>query len=261
MDDVLAKADAMVCVDRMWALWWAHRGIKTVFIANPVCIGARLPGNSGAIALVSTVDEAVERLRGKNNIIWIGRIGDALKRPELAVEVFSKLSIATGAAKMTMLGNVSENIKRQLTSKIPVQVRKRIEFPGFVGNVEEYLGKADAHLFTSVTEVAIPQAILEAQMSGVDTVAFDQPVLRESHCENDGGRIEEKWRRVLVGEAVECDFNHPEVFQALMDELHRSQQWFALHHLPELSEYRRLKARANPLYLFRRFIVKMRGGR
>ena len=38
MDDIFAQADAMVCVDRMWALWWKYRGVKAVFVQNPVSV-------------------------------------------------------------------------------------------------------------------------------------------------------------------------------------------------------------------------------
>ena len=163
------------------------------------------------------------------------------------------------------------------SSTPPLPHSSTLNFPGFVTNVGEYLTKADAHLFTSTTEVTVPQVVLEAQVAGVETVAFDMPVLREvvsggvrsggvDELRSGGvrsgrvrsGGVEEKWRKVLAGEEVECDFDTPEVRQNLMDELHRSQQWFATHHLPELMAARRMKLRTNPMYLMKRIIGKLK---
>ena len=309
MDDIFAQADAMVCVDRMWALWWKYRGVKAVFVQNPVSVeelgvesGGVVSGGVesggvesggveeckrervGALSLVRSVDEAVEKLRGKKRIVWVGRLGDALKRPEVAIEVFSKLvwELVSGGVEelptLTMLGTCSKATEKRLRklfttllshppSLIP-HPSALLSFPGFVTNVGEYLAKADAHLFTSATEGTVPQVVLEAQAAGVETVAFDMPVLRgvvsggvrsggvRSGRVRSGG-IEEKWRKVLAGEDVECDFDTPEVRQNLMDELHRSQQWFATYHLPELMAFRRMKMRISPRYLLRRLLEKI----
>lgn len=274
MDDLFVQADTMVCVDRMWALWWKYRGVKSVFIQNPVCVEPRNTPKTrnGGITLVKSVDEAVEKLKGKNRIVWIGRLRDALKRPDLAIEVFSKLIcelVSVGVVServeelptLTMLGTydkATESHLRKLFNSLtpPLLHSSTLNFPGFVTNVGEYLAKADAHLFTSATEVTIPQVLLEARAAGVETVAFDMPVLRQviepRNTLNTRKEEEEKWRKVLAGESVECDFDAPDVRQNLMDELHRSQQWFVIHHLPELRTFRRLRSRLNPIYLFKR---------
>ena len=273
MDDVLRKADAMVCVDRIWALWWKYRGAKAVFIENPVSVGggekvvSRQSLNSDAIdqrpktihyplTLVNNVEEAVEKLKGKRNIVWIGRIGDALKRPELAIRVFAKYFLRNGTARMTMLGSCDKKMKKLLLGKVPNGAKNNVTFPGFVPNVDEYLAKADAHLFTSVTEVTVPQVVLEAMTAGIETIAFDQPVLREV-VGSQSPVVGEKWRKVLAGDDVECDFDTPEVRQRLMDELHRSQQWFAERHLPELQTFRRWKTRMSFRYLVGRLMKKI----
>ena len=273
MDDVLRKADAMVCVDRIWALWWKYRGAKAVFIENPVSVGggekvvSRQSLNSDAIdqrpktihyplTLVNNVEEAVEKLKGKRNIVWIGRIGDALKRPELAIRVFAKYFLRNGTARMTMLGSCDKKMKKLLLGKVPNGAKNNVTFPGFVPNVDEYLAKADAHLFTSVTEVTVPQVVLEAMTAGIETIAFDQPVLREV-VGSQSPVVGEKWRKVLAGDDVECDFDTPEVRQHLMDELHRSQQWFAERHLPELQTFRRWKTRMSFRYLVGRLMKKI----
>lgn len=283
MDDVLRKADAMVCVDRIWALWWKYRGAKAVFIENPVSVG-KMRDESGEmryedsppilhasfLTLVNNVEEAVEKLKGKRNIVWIGRIGDALKRPELAIRVFARL-VKEGmrdegeGIQLTMLGTCNKATKKRLRSLFtslvphhssPIPHTSSLLFPGFVSNVDEYLAKADAHLFTSVTEVTVPQVVLEAMTAGIETIAFDQPVLREV-VSSQSPVVGEKWRKVLAGDDVECDFDTPEVRQRLMDELHRSQQWFAERHLPELQTFRRWKTRMSFRYLVGRLMKKI----
>ena len=256
LDDVLSKVDAMVCVDRMWALWWKYRGVRSVFMQNPVSI--ENCGRVGELKVVGAVDEAVEALKGRRNILWIGRICDALKCPELAIEVFVELSKMDSTARMVMLGHCDTSTKRRLLCNVLTGTRERIAFPGFVTNVGDYLAKADMLLFTSATEVAVPQVVLEAMAAGIPTVAFDQPVLRGSlgsQLPIGGGA--EKWQRVLTGAEVECDFDTPEVRQNLMDELHRSQQWFATHYLPELLTWRRWKTRMSARYLWRRLLKRI----
>ena len=292
MDDVLRKADAMVCVDRIWALWWKYRGVKAVFVQNPVSVVSckslavsgdsndqRLTTNHSKLTLVRCVNEAVEKLRGKKRIVWIGRLGDALKRPELAIEVFAKLvasrqslvasdvgdhKLPTNDYSLTMLGTCDKATERRLrnlfNSLTPsLSHSSTLTFPGFVPNVDEYLAKADAHLFTSVTEVTVPQVVLEAMTAGIETIAFDQPVLREV-VGSQSPVVGEKWRKVLAGDDVECDFDTQEVRQCLVDELHRSQQWFATHHLPELMTWRRWKMRMNFRYLWSRLVKRMKKG-
>lgn len=314
-DDAWRKLDSVVCVNKMWALWWKHRGVKSVFIQNPVSVrgmrdergGMRdeksaLMGNLNPqppspiphlspLTLVNNVEEAVEKLKGKRNIIWVGRLNDPLKRPELAIEVFARLAKEgmrdgergmrdeIGGMRFTMLGACSKATEKRLRrlfsslisrfhsptipSSSPIPHPPSLTFPGFVKNVGDYLAKADAHLFTSATEVTVPQVILEANVAGVPTVAFDIPVLRDEGWEmrdekgGIGDEMKEKWRKVLDGETVECDFDSPDVYQRLMDELQFSQQWFASHYLPTLHALRRLKLRLNPQYLMSRLVVKL----
>jgi glycosyltransferase involved in cell wall biosynthesis len=108
--------------------------------------------------------------------------------------------------------------------------------------------------------VTVPQVVLEAQAAGVETIAFDMPVMRGVVSGGVGewmsGGVEEKWGKVLAGEAVECDFDTLEVRQLLMDEMHRSQQWFAVHHLKELQRFRVLRQRLNLRYIVKRIIER-----
>ncbi|MBR3820268.1 MAG: glycosyltransferase family 4 protein [Kiritimatiellae bacterium] len=285
VDDVWRKLDAVVCVDEIWALWWKYRGMNSVFIGNPVSVSCNKPDTGekrdasayleagsrpGNLILVKNTDEAVMRLKGKRDIVWIGRLNDPLKRPELAIDVFAEHlrteNAGDGRATLTMLGACDKAVERQLRKRLAAKLegasgnRPDVVFPGFVTNAGEYLKKADVHLFTSATEVTVPQVVREAQTAGVETVAFDIPVLRgaKSVPEQRIWETEEKWSKVLEGKSVECDFDTEEVRQRLMDEFQFSQQWFASHYLPTLHAVRRLKMRADIRYLFRRMMDKLK---
>ena len=270
-DELMKKADAVVCVDKMWALWWKYRGVNSVFIQNPVSVEGERKEYSSPISyasyltLVKNVDEAVEKLKGKRDIVWVGRLNDSLKRPELAIEVFAKLvreEMRAGERGMrfVMLGTCSKATEKYLRKLFSSLIHKNpasLTLPGFVTNVGDYLAKADALLFTSATEVTVPQTVREGCVSGVYTVAFDIPVLRNKGWEMED-EIKEKWQKVFAGERMNCDFDSPEIHQRLMDELHFSQQWFASHHLPDLLKYRKIRNRLDFMYLARRMIDKVR---
>ena len=264
MDEVLSTADAMVCVDKMWALWWKYRGVQSIYIPNPVDSINVECKSFGTLELVKTIDEAVEKLKGMRNIVWMGRLNDCLKRPELAIEVFSKVAKISSGVKMVMLGKYNRDVEKRLRAQLETfspNYNGQLLMPGFVANTDEYLKRADVHLFTSVTEVTIPQAVLEASIAGVNTVAFDMPVLRVGldQMSQDRKRIADKWNAVLGGERLSCDYDDIETRTNLLGELHRAQQWFVRMHLPELMGIRRVKMRMNPAYLLRRLVEKTRG--
>lgn len=251
---LIAQADALICVDRIWALWWKHRGAKSVFIPNPCAIASS--SVEGEVLLVDSVEQAAHMMSGARKILWVGRLCDKLKRPELAVDVFAKVLETTPEASLTMLGTISSRLERSLKRRLMMHLEHasngRLVFPGFVANVNEYLECADVHLFTSVTEVTVPQVVREAQAAGLKTVAFDAPFLRGVRNRESDECIREKWGRLLDGNGVGCDFASETDYQNLMDEIAISQRYFASCHLPELLSWRRWRMRMNPVYLFSR---------
>lgn len=263
MDSVLQQADAVVCVDRIWALWWKYRGVRSVYIPNPVAIQGN--GMTGSVALVRTVDEAVNALQGRKRIVWVGRLGDQLKRADLAIEIFAKyfertIGVDGVEPTLTLLGTktseAEHTLRRQLRRLCP-QAEKNLHILGFVADVRDVFAKSDAHFFTSVTEVTVPQVVLEAKACGVETVAFDMPFMRNAGQTIEPQQNEAKWRKLLAGESLDSDFETVDDYRNLMDELLNGQQFFVGRHLPDLLKYRRIRQRLNLGYLFSRAKTKL----
>ena len=263
MSELLSQADAVICVDKIWALWWKYRGVRAVFIPNPVALVNNV--KAGSVKLVKSVDEAVEALRGKKNLVWVGRLVDQLKRADLAIEIFAKLferNVGMNGVEptLTLLGTkTSESeltLRKQLRRLCP-QAETNLHILGFVADVREVFAKSDAHLFTSATEVTVPQVVLEAKACGVETVAFDMPFMRNVGQTVEPRQIEAKWRKLLAGEALDSDFETVDDYQNLMDELLNGQQFFVGRHLPDLLKFRRIRQRLNLGYLFSRAKVKL----
>lgn len=264
MSELLSRAEAVICVDKIWALWWKFRGVRAVFVPNPVAIVHN--EKKGAVKLVKSIDEAVDALRGKKNLVWVGRLGDQLKRVDLAIEVFAKHfehSVSTEGVEptLTLLGTKTSESERVLRMKLRhlcPRSERNLFVSGFVSDVQGVFDKSDVHLFTSATEVTVPQVVLEAKSCGVETVAFDRPFLRHADQVISTEEISKRWVQLFCGERMDADYHSPEVYQDLMDELQASQQYFALHHLPELLRWRRLKLRLNPSYVLKRLVGRMK---
>lgn len=161
-DCLLSGVDAVVAVEDILALWWSHRGARAFYIPNPTAykpIGRRVPP------------------QGKD-VVWIGRLGDFAKRSELAIAAFSQIHEAEPEARLFMLGTATRRDVKRLLRGVPRSVAKDIVFMGFVEKACEHLMRSRVNLFTSMTEVTVPQVVLEAQSLGVPTVAMDIPPFR-----------------------------------------------------------------------------------
>ena len=275
MDGLFAKADALVCVDRMWALWWLYRGAKSFYIPNPVCVWGK--------------KDAIGWKRDEKSIIWIGRLQDWAKQPEKMISAFCEVCRMMPEAKLIMLGVKTSQAERALLKNVPAEVRRRIEMPGFVTNTSDYLRRASLHVFTSLTEVTVPQVILEARSHGLHTIALDMPVLRGEpgveiirneqelagcivkrlqgkedgklddgdwlYAPKDG--IEGRWRELLDAmhygtsklEDLRLDrmgeWKKDCVYSLLFDEIHRSHAFFARMYLPDLRVFQKWRTRLN----------------
>ena len=74
-------------------------------------------------------------------------------------------------ARLVMLGKGEEEEKlKELACELGIS--DRIDYPGFVPNVEDYLADADVFLLSSDYE-ALPLAVLEAMAAGLPIVATD----------------------------------------------------------------------------------------
>lgn len=283
-DEEYAKADAVICVDKMWALWWHHRGARSFFIPNPVSIST-VAGEKTQIGAISQ----------KYQIVWVGRLMDWAKQPEKMVAAFVEVCSQVPAARLVMLGSKTRTAERKLLHNVPKKLRTKIEFPGFVTDADRYMRESALHAFTSLTEVTVPQVILEARAVGLKTIALDMPVLRNvegveiardtkdfirkiidelniqkeyvlSAIQNQDNLVC-KWKILLDALSDDDKLFHlsrqnqdlwqtPENYDLLVDELSRSQRYFVHRHLPELIFFRRWKTRLSIRYLVSKTVEK-----
>lgn len=177
-DELLSKIDVMISVDPLWTLWWHHRGCRSHYIPNPV-------------ALECGPNEASGQGLPSKAMIWVGRADDFAKQPELAIDVFAEVFLRHHDASLLMLGSKNSALEHGLRARLSSKLRKLgagedvvsrahqcFEMPGFVPNAGDYMRSACTHVFTSLTEVTVPQVVLEAQACGLPTVTLDLPVLQ-----------------------------------------------------------------------------------
>jgi glycosyltransferase involved in cell wall biosynthesis len=88
-------------------------------------------------------------------------------------------------AKLVLLGRGEEEENlRALAAELGI--RRRVDFAGFVVNVEDYLANADVFLLSSDFE-ALPLALLEAMAAGLPIVATDVGGVRDlMHHDEEG---------------------------------------------------------------------------
>ena len=286
----LRRADAVVNVSPINALWWLHRGCRSVYIQNP----SAMDFAGGAAYLPS------------RRLVWVGRTSDHCKRLERMIEAFNRVAEKDAAATLKVLGSCTESARRRFMRRFSANARPRVEIVGFTPHPDQILRTAGLHCFTSNNEVTIPQVVLEAQALAIPTVAYDIPYLgrlgegdgiikipedadmgeailellgdtdrlrtlsakavRSFERRGKGEELREKWgslfRALERGEDVNAmpvfdDFKTAEVCDDLMEELHHAQRHFIDHYLPELKAFRRIKMRLNPRYLAGRAIARV----
>lgn len=205
---LLAQADAMVCVEAIEALWWHHRGVKSFYVPNPV-----------SISQVSDRNERRNRKFGRKELLWVGRIEDFAKRPDMMIRAFVKIHKAYPAVHLSMIGTCTSGTRRRLLKDVPEDVCSAIEFVGFTNRVSDYMDRADINIFTSLTEVTVSQVILEAQAHGLPTVALDMPALRslgkhDAQGRTDAGVVTASDEEMLVKQVLTLLLN-----EELLDEV------------------------------------------
>ena len=293
LDALMARMDAVVCVDKMWALWWYHRGARSFYVQNPISV-------SIAPKDKKTTDERL--------IVWVGRLKDWAKQPDKMVSAFVEVCGRVPDVRLIMLGTKDSLAERNLMKTVPIRIRNKIELRGFVPNVADYMSRASLHVFTSLTEVTIPQVVLESQTLGVPTIAIDMPVLRgvqgvvlardekeladmvvdfmsdsDKLCslaketrmaasQNDDC-IEGKWRAIFKGMQAESagmdslsknmmhEWCSQEEYSKLFDELHRANVFFVKRYLPDLLLFRKWRTRMNVKYILTKITERIFGRR
>lgn len=293
---LFSQADAFVSVDVIHALWWRHRGCKSLYIPNPFAVKF----------------EGCVRYRPSHDIIWMGRVLDRCKQFPLALKVFCRVAMADETATFKILGAISEKEKRKFFDRLPKAIRERVTFLGFVAQPGKIISGAGLYMFTSNSEATIPQVIFETLSCGVPVVAWDIPDLSElteadgvvkiRECGemdsemsesiikllNDPERLKalsqsavkyienrrhssstvKLWKGLFdslaAGDVNTFIEKHASMFvngatyQRMCDELQHAGVNFIKRFLPELISYRILRQRLDPRYIVKRMLYKLK---
>lgn len=108
----------------------------------------------------------------ENLIIAIGRM-HSIKRQWHLIEAFKKVQEVYPEYKLIILGN--GELKSRLESLVAeLGLQSKVDMPGNVSNITQYLNKAKIMIMSSYCE-AMPCSILEALSAGVPVISCDSP--------------------------------------------------------------------------------------
>lgn len=166
-------------VRRLLTSWLIHHGKMT-----PVAISA---GNRKRISdfyriekdcvpmVCNPVDmerfsKTEHRPDGEFRFITVGRLSD-VKNQQMMLRAFAAFLAKGHEAKLQVLGRGEEEENLKALSE-ELGIRERVEFVGYVANVEDYLMHSDVFLLSSRYE-AQPLSILEAMAAGLPVISTD----------------------------------------------------------------------------------------
>ena len=119
---------------------------------------------------LSKFDVSKEETTDQFTFITAGRFS-AQKNQQMMYRAFAAFTKKGYDARLVMLGKGEEEEKLKALAE-ELGICDRIDYPGFVPNVETYLVNADVFLLSSNYE-ALPLAVLEAMAAGLPIVATD----------------------------------------------------------------------------------------
>lgn len=156
----VTRAHAVLCLSAADALMLRAYNPCSFAVINPV-----------SSYLGSQAQTTRERC-GKR-ILWVGRFDAVEKRPDLALEVFSKVYAQVPDAELIMVGGGNPALEQELkTQAQALGIAQAINFVGEVRNVRPYYEQADLYLQTSPSE-GFPLALSEAYAAALPVLMFD----------------------------------------------------------------------------------------
>lgn len=156
----VTRAHAVLCLSAADALMLRAYNPCSFAVINPV-----------SSYLGSQAQAARERC-GKR-ILWVGRFDVVEKRPDLALEVFSKVYAQVPDAELIMVGGGNPVLERELkTQAQTLGIAQVTTFTGEVPDARPYYEQADLYLQTSPNE-GFPLALSEAYAAALPVLMFD----------------------------------------------------------------------------------------
>ncbi|MBT4767813.1 MAG: glycosyltransferase family 4 protein [Phycisphaerae bacterium] len=111
-------------------------------------------------------------------IVMIGRLLKSKGIPEFA-EVASRIRKRWPKARFVLAGERDPNHPDSISDEW-IQKQPDIEFVGRLSDITPLLSEADLFLFPSYYREGVPRVIMEAAATGLPTVAFDVPGVKEA---------------------------------------------------------------------------------
>lgn len=161
-DAVLACADKVLCLSPEAELYLRNRGVDAKYIPNPV---------------KSRRNEILPFQIRKNNILFMGRLGDPLKQVSQALEILAQVVPIFPEIKLIFVGSFIKPEQRakfyNLVSQLKLQ--NHIIFTGWLSDTYNILRQCSILLSTSYIE-SFSLVLVEAQSAGLPCIIYDLPV-------------------------------------------------------------------------------------
>lgn len=155
-----ARVDGMVFQTEDAKSWYKDVKIKnTDVIQNPLPKGF--------------VSRATVRRNQNGDIVGIGRLSEQ-KNWELLINAYSRLAPQYQRNNLVIYGEGEKKQELEMLCKM-LKIENKVEFPGFVDNIQEVLENASMFILPSKYE-GLPNALVEAMALGVPCIATDCPV-------------------------------------------------------------------------------------
>lgn len=145
-----------------------------------------IPGAGIDLDRFATADRG-GRPRESPTVVMLGRLLYRKGIPEF-VEVAGRIRERWPAARFLLAGEEDPGHPDAVTADW-LRRQKAVEYLGRLEDVGPLLARADLLLFPSYYREGVPRAIMEAAATGLPTVAFDVPGVREAVCDGETGRL------------------------------------------------------------------------
>lgn len=161
---VFSLADGVIALSKTDQEFWKQFVKRTFLVVNPHTF---------------EIEHAPKAALNNKNLIWVGRLDPAQKRPEDALRVMSRIVKSHPDARLFMVGDnekypsVLANLKRQAEK---LGITQNVEFCGFIKEVQPYYMRSSVYLMTSDFE-GFSMSLGEALTVGLPVVMYDLPYL------------------------------------------------------------------------------------
>ena len=155
-------ADAIVPLSAMDELFWKAYSNNVVAVPNPVDLYMR------------DVELRPELPKGQT-IVFCARLNMVEKRPDLALEIFTRVASQLPEARLRFVGGGDPKDEQALADRArELGIADKVDFLGFQNDAVPFMNEGNLLLMTSPNE-GFPLALTEAACLGLPAVIFELP--------------------------------------------------------------------------------------